>query len=245
MNERESKDRLIVALDFKEPEENLRLVSELGGAVFFFKIGLILVVNGGWKRVAETLLDEGKKVFLDLKLDDTINTVRETVAGLSEIEVRLLTLRDNTATVKAAKEGRTGSQYPKLLGLTLLSSMDESDLLDKYALSQAEVGEGFLERFVLLRANRLLAAGCDGLIASGETIGLLRREFPDTLIVSPGIRPEGSPQDEHKRVKTPREAISDGADYIVVGRPIYQAANPLDAAQRIIGEIEEATSVST
>ena len=235
----EARDRLIVALDVPTATEALDLVGALDGCVSFFKVGLQLFVSDGLlskgSRLIQQLTNAGKKVFLDLKMDDVEQTIRLTLAGIAQADdsIRFVTIHGTGATAKAARDGRGNSEYPKLLFVTLLSSLDQHDLHDLF------MGQTIpLDTYVKFRAKQALDAGCDGLIASGRSVEMLRKEYPKTTIVTPGIRPPGSSTDEHKRSLTPREAIAAGSDYLVVGRPIRNAANPKNIAERIISEIE-------
>jgi len=234
----EARDRLIVALDVPTATEALDLVAKLEGCVSFFKVGLQLFVSDGLLskdlRLIQQLTDAGKKVFLDLKMDDVQETIRLTLAGIAQADnIRFVTIHGNGATAKAARDGKGNSEYPKLLSITLLSSLDQHDLRDLF------MGETIsLDTYVKFRAKQALDAGCDGLIASGRSVEMLRKEYPKTTIVTPGIRPPGSSTDDHKRSLTPRQAIAAGSDYLVVGRPIRNTANPKNMAERIISEIE-------
>ena len=233
-------DRLIVALDFNTAAEAGRLVRQLDGTVNFYKVGWQLFLGEGWPFV-RALLEDGRKVFLDLKINDIDQTVKAALANMpGEFAGRpeLLTIYGSSATVNAAKQGRGANDKPYLLMLTVLSSMDASDL-EEFSTDGSAPDTGTVIR---RRAQQALDAGCEGLIASGASVRDLRRTFPDRkfLIVSPGIRPGASGHDEHKRTLTPSRAIADGADYLVVGRPITRAADPLLAAQSIIAEMETA-----
>jgi orotidine-5'-phosphate decarboxylase len=234
-----SQDRLIVALDWEAPEPAFELVDRLGDLVTFYKIGWRLFLHGGMELVSQ-LRDKGKKVFLDLKMDDIEETIRYAVGSIATFGASFLTLQGSAATARAAFEGRGQNSNLKLLYVTLLSSLDASDLRSIFPAENEHMGNDLLDRYVISRSEKALAMGCDGLIASGDSIHELRQRFPGAIIVSPGIRPEGSPADDHKRTKTPSEAIQAGADYLVVGRPIRFAANPVDAAAKIIEQIEVA-----
>jgi len=146
-----------------------------------------------------------------------------------------LTIHGNGATVRAARDGRGAREKPKLLSVTLLSSLDANDLKDLFADSKLTV-----ESYVKWRAKQAIDNGCEGLIASGETIGMLRKLYPSAIIVAPGIRPADSSRDDHKRALSPDDAIRAGADYLVVGRPIRNSSNPRNAAEKIIEEMEQA-----
>jgi orotidine-5'-phosphate decarboxylase len=231
-----SRERLIVALDVASVDDALRAVERLDN-VSFFKIGLQLFITGGLPRLLGSL--RHKHVFVDLKLPgDIANTITAVVDACVAMNVKMMTLSESMpgpaiAAATAARDAQ-GSAIPKFLTVPFLSSLDASDL-------QAEAGCGDLDNYILTRARRALSAGCDGIIASGQAIGLCRSAFPvPTLIVSPGVRPEGTSSDDHKRSTTPGEAIALGADFLVVGRPVLRHAQPRDAAERIIEQIEMA-----
>jgi orotidine-5'-phosphate decarboxylase len=225
----EPRDRLIVALDLPSAKEARQLVDELDGLVSFFKVGLELLMSGGMEQLL-TNLTKDKQVFVDLKMPGDIpETVYRTVRLAADLGVSFLTLSHSvtSTTVGDAVRGRGSRRSPKLLYVPVLSSLDESD---------CEPGQ--FHAGILQRAQAAKNAGADGFIVSGKEIGILRHEFPDVTLVSPGIRPAGSSKDDHKRSCTPGEAIERGADYIVVGRPIRDAADRRTAAQRIINEIQ-------
>jgi orotidine-5'-phosphate decarboxylase len=230
-------DRLIVALDVPTVDDALRVVEQLDN-VSFFKVGLQLFLSGGLSALLQSLRD--KRVFVDLKLPgDIANTIGAVIDMCVSHGVALLTLSESMPPpiVRSAAAARNahGSSALKLLTVPFLSSLDVHDL--------AEITDTAddLETYVLKRARRALDAGCDGVIASGDAIKWCRTAFPHpTLIVSPGIRPEGAPADDQKRHTTPAEAIGFGADYLVVGRPILRAPDPRAAADRVIGEIDAA-----
>jgi orotidine-5'-phosphate decarboxylase len=229
-----ARERLIVALDCPTPEMSADLVEKLGESVRFYKVGWRLFLQRGMGFVSD-LRSAGKNVFLDLKMDDIAETIETAVATLPE-NIAFLTISGGSATARAAVKGRGDRANPKILALTLLSSLNEQDLKD---LASA-TGMPTVEDYVLHRAGEALKAGCEGLIASGQSIGAIRARYgPEPIIVSPGIRPSGSPADDHKRSATPKEAIQLGADYLVVGRPIRLAVDPVEAANRIVAEIEE------
>ena len=234
------KDRIIVALDVPTVEEALASVERLDN-ISFFKVGLQLFMTGGLPDLLQAL--RTKRVFVDLKLPgDISNTIAAVIDACVSMNVELLTLSESMPrpairTACAARAARNSS-YPKFLTVPVLSSLDASDL-------PADAGgENGVEAVIVKRAQAALDAGCDGIIASGDAIQFCRRAFPSTLIVSPGIRPSGASTDDHKRHKTPAEAIRLGADYLVIGRPILKAPDPRAAAQRIIEEIDQAQSVS-
>ena len=227
-------ERLIVALDVDTAEKAMEIVQDLNGLVSFFKVGYQLFITEGLALVRQ-LIEGNKRVFLDLKMDDVEETIRRAVANIAATGVEFLTIHGSGATVRAAREGRGGRKEPKLLSVTLLSSLDANDLKDLFASSKLTV-----ESYVKWRAKQALDSGCEGLIASGETIGMLHKLYPSAIIVAPGIRPADSSRDEHKRALSPGDAIRAGADYLVVGRPLRNASNPRNAAEKIIEEMEQA-----
>jgi orotidine-5'-phosphate decarboxylase len=231
--------RLIVALDVDTREQALALVRTLGNDVTFYKVGLQLFMETGLPIVRE-LVGLGKKVFLDLKIDDTPRTIREAVRNASIADVELFTLQGNAETAAAARLGRGERASPKFLQVTLLSSWGSADLNELLQLPAKSQGQIDLDEFVVRRTEKIIAAGCDGVIASGSSVGKLRRKYPELLIVTPGIRPSGVASDDHKRSLTPSEAIRAGADYLVVGRPVRDSGDPKGTAARIQDEIARA-----
>jgi orotidine-5'-phosphate decarboxylase len=233
-----ARERLIVALDVDTLDEALQIVARLGAEVSFYKIGLQLFMAGGL-GIVRRIIDEGKKVFLDLKIDDTPRTVQEAVRNSAIDGIEFFTLQGNADTVRAARAGRGQRASPRLLQVTYLSSWDASNLHEHLHIDPGSESISIDDQ-VIDRAKRILDSGCDGVIASGTSVGRLRREYPSLLIVTPGIRPSGAASDDHKRSMTPFEAIRSGADYLVVGRPIRSAADPKGSAHRIQQEIERA-----
>jgi orotidine-5'-phosphate decarboxylase len=230
-------ERVIVALDVPSKSEAERIVDELDGVISFFKVGLELLMSGGMEDLLRKLAGN-KKLFVDLKLPGDIpETVKRTVSLAADIGVTFLTLSNSASagTIRAAVEGRGSRALPELLFVPFLSSLDRADFCELYGRPASEF-ESFLEQRTLEAKN----AGVDGFIVSGPEIRLLRAKFPDVHLVSPGIRPSGSAADDHKRACTPAEAISLGADYIVVGRPIRNAQDRKAAAQRIVDEVASA-----
>jgi len=227
-------DRLIVALDVDTTKKALDIIEDLNGLVSFFKVGYQLFIAEGLTFVRR-LIERNNRVFLDLKMDDVEETIRRAVANIAASEVEFLTIHGSGATVRAARDGRGAREKPKLLSVTLLSSLDANDLKDLFADSKLTV-----ESYVKWRAKQAIDNGCEGLIASGETIGSLRGSYPAAIIVAPGIRPADSSRDDHKRALSPDDAIRAGADYLVVGRPIRNSSNPRNAAEKIIEEMEQA-----
>lgn len=232
------KESLIVALDVPTVDEALGAVKALDGVVSFFKVGLQLFMTGELPRLLAAL--QKKDVFVDLKVPGDIgNTIGSVVDMCVAAQVKFLTLSESmpTPAIKAAKaaRGRHGSKVPEFLTVPFLSSLDRDDLKAITGNDDVDVNE-----YILRRAFAALEAGCDGLIASGQEIRLCRRAFPETIIVSPGIRPRGAQSDDHKRFTTPTEAILMGANYLVVGRPILKSGSPLQSAREIIEEIDQA-----
>lgn len=226
-------ERLIVALDVDTFDEAMDLIERLGESVSFYKVGWQLFM-GTHFRVPEELLRRRKKVFLDLKIGDIPATVRQAVENVPEKllgSLDLMTLQGASSTARAIRDWRPNGK-PRLLMVTILSSLDRQDLCEVYG-ENADV-----EALVTLRAERALAAGCEGLIASGESVARLRARLgPEPLIVTPGIRPPGAPADDQSRLLSPFEAARDGADYLVVGRPIRNAPDPRAKAEEIIEDI--------
>lgn len=225
------------------PAEARGLVESIGDAVSFYKVGLQLFVGPGM-RFVEELVDAGKKVFLDLKIDDTPRTVSAAVRRAAIDGVEFFTLQGNRDTAIAAIEGRGSRTTPKFLQITFLSSWDTADL--KAHVGLPESADITIDRAVLNRTRMTLGAGCDGVIASGQSVAEIRQRFgKDVLIVTPGIRPGGASTDDHKRSLTPREAILAGSDYLVVGRPVRNAADPGRTARSVVAEIEAALGDSS
>lgn len=233
-------ERIIVALDETDPDKCLSLIDTLGESVSCYKVGLILFASLGALPVIKHLQKLRKRIFCDLKVDDTPNSVEKAVAQWTEQNITLLTLRDNPATLRAAMKGRGTEQFPLLLSVPLLSTTNVQDIAFLLKQEEGQITESFLKEELKRRTQRLKEEGCDGFIASGPAIQWIREAHPDTLIVTPGIRPRSTTKDEHLRVATPAEALAYGADYLVIGRPIYQSENPLDAVEKIVDEIRKA-----
>lgn len=227
-----SDDRLIVALDVPNALEGLRLAETLGEAVSFYKIGLGMLTGGGLALASELKQEHGKRIFLDMKLFDIGATVEKAVRGLAQFDLDFLTVHGDPHVVRAAREGAAGSDL-KILAVTILTSLDRADL------DAALIREGDISDLVQERAARAFEAGADGVIASPQEAARIRAlpQAEGRLIVTPGVRPAGADLGDQKRVATPARAIADGADHIVVGRPIWQAADPADAARAILGEL--------
>lgn len=223
------KERLIFAMDVSSPDEAKALANQLGDSVIFYKLGLQIFMAGGYYDLIKWLREKGKKVFVDLKFFDVPETVKSAVSQLKDRGVSFATVHGNEEMLKAAVQEKNGL---KILAVTVLTSLDNADLRDL----------GFqcdVKTLVLSRAKRALQIGCDGVISSGLEAAELRKNLGDNfLIVSPGIRPmENRTQDDQKRIATVKEAFLQGADYIVVGRPIRNAQDPKVKAEEIQQEI--------
>jgi len=225
-----SKDRLIFAMDVPDCERARALADELGDSVTFYKIGLELMMSGGYFELLDWMLARDKKVFCDLKFFDIPATVGSAVRQLKNRGASFLTVHGNRSIMEAAAENKGDSL--KILGVTVLTSLDRGDLDDLGF--DCDIGD-----LVLSRAKQALESGCDGVISSGLEIPKLR-EFIDNklLVVSPGIRPvDNKPTGDQKRVVTVETAFSNGADHIVVGRPIRDAESPRAAAEAMQASI--------
>ena len=228
----DARDRLIVALDLPGVKEAEAMVSRLGDAVTFYKIGYQLAYAGGLS-FTDALIKSGKQVFLDLKLHDIGNTVSKGVESVAQSGATFLTVHAYPQTMKAAVEGKRGSKL-KILAVTVLTSYDDNDLTE----AGYKLGVGAL---VGQRAGQARDLNVDGLVCSAEEAANLRKIVgPGLSLVTPGIRPAGAAKDDQKRIMTPEKAISAGADYLVVGRPITEAADPKAAAEAIVAEIKQA-----
>jgi orotidine-5'-phosphate decarboxylase len=219
-----NRDRLIFAMDVPDCERAKQLVTQLGDSVTFYKIGLELMMSGEYFELLDWLLERDKKVFCDLKFFDIPATVGSAVRQLKDRGAAFVTVHGNRSIMEAAAQNKGDSL--KVLGVTVLTSLDRGDLDDL----------GFdcdLEALVLSRAKQALDAGCDGVISSGLEVPKLRQHVDDKLLViSPGIRPvDNKPVGDQKRVVSVETAFSNGADYIVVGRPIRDADDPRAAAE--------------
>lgn len=227
----EARDRLIVGLDLPTVDEARVLVSSLGDAISFYKIGYQLVFAGGLD-FARQLIAEDKKVFLDMKLLDIDNTVAKGVENVARMGVSMLTLHAYPKAMRAAVNAARGSGLT-LLGVTVLTSMDEPDL--------HEAGYDCDPRsLVLRRAEQARDAGMGGIVCSAEEASEVRRIVgADMDIVTPGIRPAGADAGDQKRVMTPADALRAGSSHLVVGRPIVKAQDPKAAARAILAEMTE------
>ncbi len=222
------RERLIFALDVPDADSARRLIDTLGDEVIFYKLGLEFFLSGGYFELAAELKAAGKKVFADLKLFDIPPTVGRAVAQLARHEVDFITVHGNDAMLAAAAQHKGQS---RILAVTALTSLDRGDLDDL----------GFdcdIEALVLSRARRALKLGCDGVVSSGLEAARLRAGAdPALIVVCPGIRPVDN-LDDQKRTMNVAEALSAGADYLVVGRPIRDAADPRQAAAAIQADIQ-------
>ena len=227
-----ARDRLIVALDLPDVTAAEAMVSRLGDTVSFYKIGMELTYGGGL-GLARDLARAGKKIFLDLKLHDIPNTVARATAQVADLGATFLTVHAYPQTMRAAREGLGGSSM-KLLAVTVMTSYDDADL--------TEAGYAFgVKDLVARRARQARDAGIHGLILSAEEAADMRALVgPGMLLVTPGIRPADAALADQKRVMTPARAIAAGADHLGVGRPVTQAADPAEAARRIVAEIAAA-----
>jgi orotidine-5'-phosphate decarboxylase len=223
------RDRLIVALDVPEVEQAEAMVARLGDAVSFYKIGYQLGFAGGLPLVRK-LADQGKKVFVDLKLHDIGNTVARGVESVARLGATFLTVHAYPQTMKAAVEAR-GTSALQILAVTVLTSYDDGDLhAAGFSLGVADLVEA--------RAKQAQVHGLDGIVCSPEESAALRKIVGHQMrLVTPGIRPAGSATGDQKRIMTPARAIAAGSDYLVIGRPILEAADPKAAAEAVIAEI--------
>jgi orotidine-5'-phosphate decarboxylase len=231
------RDRLIFALDVPDATAARQLVEQLGDSVTFYKVGLELMAAGGYFELVEWLLQRNKKVFADLKFFDVPATVGRAVSLLAKRGITFATVHGNQGIMEAAAAAKGEL---KILAVTVLTSLDRGDLDDL----------GFkcdVEALVLSRARRALEAGCDGVVASGLELPAMRRAIDNRLlVVTPGIRPvENRPTDDQKRVVTVEQAFADGANYIVVGRPIRDAKDPRAAAEAIQQTIAQRFSAAS
>lgn len=229
-------DKLIVAMDVPNALAGLELAKTLGDSIGFYKIGLGMLTGGGLALANELKLEHGKRIFLDMKLFDIGATVEHAVRGIAQYDIDFLTVHGDPHVVRAAKEGASKSNM-KILAVTILTSLDRDDLDENL------MKAGDIRHLVIERAERAFEAGADGVIASPREAGLIRTlsSAKKKLIVTPGVRPKGAALGDQKRIATPAEAITNGADHVVVGRPIWQSNDPRQAAQSILQDIREAS----
>lgn len=227
-------DRLIVALDVPNLLDGGQIVDQLGDSVSFYKIGLGMLTGGGL-ALANELKERGKRVFLDMKFFDIGATVEKAVAGIAQYDLDFLTVHGDPHVVRSAVAGR-GDSATRILAVTILTSLDRNDL------DACLIKAGDIQNLVVERARNAFIAGADGVIASPQEAALIRAlpEAAGKLIVTPGVRPAGAALGDQKRIATPAQAIKDGADHIVIGRPIWQAENPRKAAEAVLAELANA-----
>ena len=225
-------DRLIVALDVPNLLQGMDLATRLGDAVSFYKIGLGMLTGGGFALANELKADHGKRIFLDLKLFDIGATIESAVRGIAQYDLDFLTVHGDPQVVRAAANGK-GASNLKILAVTILTSLDREDL------NLNLIKPGDIHDITLERAARALEAGADGVIASPMEAAMIRAlpQARGKLIVTPGVRPSGAVSGDQKRTATPAQAIKDGADHIVIGRPIWQAPDPRAAALAVLSEL--------
>ncbi|MCL2790237.1 MAG: orotidine-5'-phosphate decarboxylase [Desulfobulbus sp.] len=234
MNNIPLNDRIIFALDFSDPEEAKKWVEQLDGKIKFFKVGLQLFLAGWWP-VIDHIVDRGNKVMVDLKFFDIPETVSLAVQQLKNRKVTFATIHGNDPIIRAAVQHKGDLQ---ILAVTVLTSFDESDM-------QAMGFTGKVADLVLMRSQKAIVLGCDGVVSSAREAGTLRSSIQrNFIVVTPGIRPglniDTIQDDDQKRIATAKEAIRNGADYVVIGRPISKAADPLAKIEEIQREIQEA-----
>jgi orotidine-5'-phosphate decarboxylase len=230
-------ERLIVALDVPTVEAAARLADRLDGVVSFFKVGLWLLFAPGAEKFIDGLIGQGKRVFLDAKMYDIGETVRHGVARAAERGVSIVTVHGDPQIMRAAVDGRQGSARTKVFAISVLTSLNDAAVREMgYAMPVADL--------IRLRVRQAVECGCDGMIASAEDDpDAIRRSAgaEHLLIATPGIREPGASTDDQKRIATPAQAIARGADYLVVGRPIVRADDPVAAARRIVADMDRGT----
>ena len=228
-------DRLIVALDVPNVVQGLELAQALGDSVGFYKIGLGMLTGGGLALANELKGELGKRIFLDMKFFDIPATVEAAVRGIAQFDLDFLTVHGDPHVVRAAREGAAGSGL-KILAVTILTAMDRADL------DASMIVAGDISDIVTERAARAFEAGADGVIASPHEAARIRAlpQAAGRLIVTPGVRPQGSAAHDQKRIATPADALRNGADYLVIGRPIWAARDPAAAARAVIEEMARA-----
>jgi orotidine-5'-phosphate decarboxylase len=227
-----SDSRLIVPLDFPNALMGLEMAQKLGDDVGFYKIGLEMLMGGGLALARELIDEYQKRIFLDMKLFDIGNTIEGAVRNLKDYGLDFLTVHGDPYVVRAAMEGKGGSDL-KILAVTVLTSLDRADL------DAAMIEPGDLHEIAVERARRALEAGADGVISSPHEAAAIRAlpEAEGKLIVTPGVRPSWAEVNDQKRIMTPGEAIRAGADHIVIGRPITRAESPRQMAQAVLAEL--------
>lgn len=220
---------IILALDVETAEEAQEIVTRVGDAVDFYKVGLELYASAGME-FPRSLLEQKKRVFLDLKLHDIGETVKRAVAQVARVGVNLLTVHATPTVMRAAVEGRGNSRL-KLLAVTVLTDVSEADLKDQ-GLS------GSVRELVMARARKAKECGIDGIVCSALEVGEVRSALGmGTILVTPGVRSAGADKGDQKRVATPAEAMASGSDYLVIGRQVTRAADPRAEVERILEEL--------
>lgn len=229
-----SDDRIIIALDVPNAVLGLNIVNQLGDAVSFYKIGLGMLTGGGMALANELKQDLNKKIFMDLKLFDIGATIERAVKGLTQYNIDFLTVNGDPQVVSAAVQGKKTTDT-KILAVTFLTSLDREDL------NKNLIKEGSINELVLERSIKAFEAGADGVIASPHEAHMIKglSEAQGKLIVTPGIRPLGFNSEDQKRVMTPDAALANGADHIVIGRPVIKAKNPRLEIKKILETIEK------
>ena len=230
----DARRRLIVALDVSTVDEARALIATLGDAAAYYKIGPWLLYARGVDGLIDTVLGAGKELFLDCKMYDIGETVREGVARAAERGVSLVTVHGNRDILLAANEAKRGSPL-KVFAISVLTNLDDDDMRELGYLRP-------VEELVEIRVEKALEYGCDGLIAAPQDAAKIRAIAPPErlLLGTPGVRPAGHATDDHKRGGTPGEAVRAGADYIVMGRPIVRAADPASIARAVVAEMQAA-----
>ena len=228
-----SDDRIIIALDVPNAVLGLNIVNQLGDAVSFYKIGLGMLTGGGMALANELKQDLNKKIFMDLKLFDIGATIERAVKGLTQYNIDFLTVNGDPQVVSAAVQGKKTTDT-KILAVTFLTSLDREDL------NKNLIKEGSINELVLERSIKAFEAGADGVISSPHEAHMIKglSEAQGKLIVTPGIRPLGFNSEDQKRVMTPDAALANGADHIVIGRPVIKAKNPHLEIKKILETIE-------
>ena len=229
-----SDDRIIIALDVPNAVLGLNIVNQLGDAVSFYKIGLGMLTGGGMALANELKQDLNKKIFMDLKLFDIGATIERAVKGLTQYNIDFLTVNGDPQVVSAAAQGKKTTDT-KILAVTFLTSLDREDL------NKNLIKEGSINELVLERSIKAFEAGADGVIASPHEAHMIKglSEAQGKLIVTPGIRPLGFNSEDQKRVMTPGAALANGADHIVIGRPVIKAKNPRLEIKKILETIKK------
>ena len=225
-------NRLIVALDVPNAVAGLEMVEKIGPAVGFYKIGLGMLTGGGMALAMELKDKHDKRIFLDMKLFDISATIEAAVRGLAQFDLDFLTVHGDPHVVRAARIGAENSGL-NILAVTILTSLERSDL------DACLLREGPVPQLVVDRAALAFEAGAHGVIASPQEAAMIRAlpEASGKLIVTPGVRPANAASDDQKRTSTPAQAITAGANHIVVGRPIWRATNPAQAAQAVLDSL--------